>query len=90
MREAIEKVPGITSVEPMKNMEEGVAGFVVETTSENDIREDISMALLEAHCPVIALTKTTVSLEDVYLALTKDLERRPGKQKKYKKGKGEA
>jgi ABC-2 type transport system ATP-binding protein len=44
----------------------------IETEGDRDIREELFYLLAEAKCPLLEMTQTKLSLEDIFLELTED------------------
>jgi ABC-2 type transport system ATP-binding protein len=44
----------------------------IETEGDKDIREELFYLLAEAKCPLLEMTQTKLSLEDIFLELTED------------------
>lgn len=71
IRKALSGVEGITNLTFSKS-DDGFPKLVVESPMEADLREDIFYALSEAKCPIMSLTAENMSLEDVFLELTRN------------------
>ena len=65
----VEAVPGITGVQ-LVGEADGEVTFTAETADTTDRRAEVSRALSEAGCTVLALAAENRSLEEVFLALT--------------------
>ena len=65
----VEAVPGITGVQLVSEAD-GEVTFTAETADTTDRRAEVSRALSEAGCTVLALAAENRSLEEVFLALT--------------------
>lgn len=52
--------------------ENGEISVEIITDGENDIREELSLALAEEHCPIMSFSTRQMSLEDIFLELTED------------------
>ena len=66
---AVGTVPGITSMQ-VESEADGEVTFTAETADTADRRAEVSRALSEAGCTVLALAAESRSLEEVFLALT--------------------
>ena len=55
------------------------------TEKDKDIREELFYALAKANCPILELTSSSMSLEDVFLELTDDSGKAARKLKKAEK-----
>ncbi len=54
------------------NKDTKLGKYVVHTKNNADIREDIFFAMAKQNCPILEMTITSKSLEDVFLELTAD------------------
>ena len=66
---AVGSIPGIRKVE-LEGESDGQVTFTAESTDDNDRRAEVSRALSQAGCTVLALSAESKTLEDVFLALT--------------------
>ena len=57
----------------------------ITTEKDKDIREELFYALAKANCPILELTSSSMSLEDVFLELTDDSGKATRKLKKAEK-----
>lgn len=57
----------------------------ITTEKDKDIREELFYALAKANCPILELTSSSMSLEDVFLELTDDSGKAARKLKKVEK-----
>jgi len=57
----------------------------ITTEKDRDIREELFYALAKANCPILELTSSSMSLEDVFLELTDDSGMAARKLKKAEK-----
>lgn len=71
-------VPGVDEVRT--RAENGRVDAEVTSAGDRDVRADVSVALVQGGCPLLALGAETLSLEDVFLQLTGagDPEAMPG------------
>ena len=65
----VEAVPGITGVQLVSEAD-GEVTFTAETADTTDRRAEVSRALSQAGCTVLALAAENRTLEEVFLALT--------------------
>ena len=79
--EAIKGIPEILSIKIEPSAEEQAMVLTLETEEHVDIREKISLALPGAGCPILGMTRSTMSLEEIFLALTSD-EKKEDKNEK--------
>ena len=66
---AVGSIPGIRKVE-LEWESDGQVAFTAESTDDTDRRAEVSRALSQAGCTVLALSAESKTLEDVFLALT--------------------
>ena len=66
---AVGSIPGIRKVE-LEGENGGQVTFTAESTDDTDRRAEVSRALSQAGCTVLALSAESKTLEDVFLALT--------------------
>ena len=66
---AVGSIPGIRKVE-LEGASDGQVTFTAESTDDTDRRAEVSRALSQAGCTVLALSAESKTLEDVFLALT--------------------
>ena len=66
---AVGSIPGIRKVE-LEGESDGQVTFTAESTDDTDRRAEVSRALSQAGCTVLALSAESKTLEDVFLALT--------------------
>ncbi len=80
-------------------MDDSVWQGTVETEGHTDIREELFYLLADEKCPLLEMTQTKLSLEDIFLELTEDDEKeqntedkkhRFGKRKKEEKQKSDS
>jgi len=72
VKNLLSKIEGIDSIEVHNSVEQGCADFVIKTASDVDIREQVFNAMSEAKCPVLKMSLSNMSLEDVFIQLTSD------------------
>ena len=66
---AVGSIPGIRKVE-LEGESDGQVTFTAESADDTDRRAEVSRALSQAGCTVLALSAESKTLEDVFLALT--------------------
>jgi len=74
VEEVINSIAGIESVsfaEESENTEAGVINLTVTYKDNEEIRDDISMAFAQARCPIYEMKAISMSLEDIFLEVTK-------------------
>lgn len=65
------QVPHLQHIKLVNCLEEGACEFVLYSDSAYDIREQIFSCLASANMPILAMARSHMSLEDVFLQLTK-------------------
>lgn len=68
---ALKEVEGVEKIEVKDKEGEDVYGFNIEPKSGTDIREKLSRAAMSHSWPILELSRTKTSLEDVFRELTK-------------------
>ena len=68
---AVGSIPGIRKVE-IESEADGQVTFTAESTDASDRRAEVSRALSQAGCTVLALAAENTTLEEVFLALTEN------------------
>ena len=63
-------MPGVAEVNCGKAAEAGAYDYIIVPAPGADIRKDLFFALAESNMPLLSFTEDTVSLEDVFAALT--------------------
>ena len=66
----IRAVAGVREVSCGKVAEDGAYDYIIVPAEGADIRKDLFFALAESNMPLLSFTEDTVSLEDVFAALT--------------------
>ena len=79
--ETVRVLPGIAGVE-LVSKADGEVTFTAESEDTVDRRAEVSRALSEAGCTVLALAAENRSLEEVFLALTEDTAEAPETEQK--------
>ncbi len=85
-RAALEPVAGVADVLASPDEAGRCALEVSVAGAEEDMDERLSFALSDRHIPVLRLEREQASLEDVFLALTKDAGEQPQPKKRRRKG----
>lgn len=85
VKNLIQRIDGIDSIEVHNSVEPGCADFIIKTAQNVDIREQIFVAMSEAKCPVLKMNLINMSLEDVFIQLTSDKKWVINKEKANKK-----
>ena len=69
--EAISAVSGVKYVETIGSKESGTFDFLVEAEPTVDVRAALFFALAEKKLPILSMQNTDISLEEIFLELTK-------------------
>lgn len=72
--QTLKAVPGIKYVEALGSKENGSVDFVVEAEPNIDVRAAMFSALAAANLPILSLQTMDVSLEEIFLEVTKGQE----------------
>lgn len=72
IKETVENMPDIEKISYDSESEENTLGMTLYSSEDNDIRETLFYAFADKRCPILELHRSDNSLEDVFLALTKD------------------
>lgn len=78
--EIVKALPDIGEFEIHDSNEEGCVNVTVKSATDVDVREELFYKLSDARCPIMMMTSSNMSLEDVFLELTTDAA--PAKQEK--------
>lgn len=70
--EILSHIDSITKVEYSDSQEFGVVKAIITTAEDDDIRERLFFELAKANAPIYSLHKKTISLEEIFLELTKN------------------
>ena len=90
VKELLEKLPGIASVELLNAPEKEFAKLKLLSEEDRDVREDIFYALAEAKLPIMEMIHSEKSLEDIFLELTEDVKPVTKEKKKLFRGRQKA
>jgi ABC-2 type transport system ATP-binding protein len=71
INKALSNVEGITSIDYDKDTEDGLVHFTAFSGEDTDIREAVFYALYDAKCPIYDMQTSKMSLEDIFLEVTK-------------------
>ena len=69
--DALENIPGIMYVKSLGRKEQGTIDFIIESEPETDVRRDIFYSLAKANLPILAMQNMSLTLEEVFLEVTK-------------------
>lgn len=70
--DAIENIEGLMEVKSMGRKEAGTIDFLLEAEPDVDIRTPLFAALAQHNLPLLSLKEVDMSLEDIFLQLTKE------------------
>lgn len=71
---ALSAVGQIEEFSVKKAEQEGLLSVSIGTKNKTDVREEVFYALAEAKCPIFEMTANSMSLEDIFLEMTKEEE----------------
>lgn len=69
--DALENIDGIKYIKSLGRKEEGTIDFIIESEPETDVRRAIFYSLAEAKLPILSMQNMSLSLEEVFLEVTK-------------------
>ena len=70
----LKEIEGITSVDITRIREEGSIDIQVETEDEVDVREQVFEMCSEKHFPILLMSVSEMTLEDIFLQITGERE----------------
>ena len=70
----LKEIPGITSVDITRIREEGSIDLQVETEEEADVREQVFELCSSKHFPILLMSVSEMTLEDIFLQITGERE----------------
>lgn len=68
---ALSEISKIDSITYKETTKEGLLLVQIMTAGDDDVREEVFYGLAKAQCPIYAMNASTMSLEDIFLELTK-------------------
>lgn len=68
----ITKIPEVEKITSLGEREEGVFEFSIETKENADIRRELFFRLADRQWPILTMKNNELTLEDIFLKLTKD------------------
>lgn len=74
LQEAVADMKGIAQMESWGSAPEGCCNVLIRTEKEQDIREELFYLLAEKRLPILSMTLSERSLEDIFLELTGENE----------------
>jgi len=83
--EALNSLDGIEKLEVKENEETHLIEVSIGQSLDMDIREEVFYALAKQKCPIFEMHTTSVTLEDIFLELTKGEENNLEEEKKQEK-----
>lgn len=87
INEVLKSIPEINKVVYTKSDEDGLASLTAYTKGGTDVREQVFYAMAKANCPIYEMEASKMTLEDIFLEVTKDTK---GKKKIKRNVKEEA
>jgi ABC-2 type transport system ATP-binding protein len=79
-------IPGVKQVSVVPGTEKGTVRAVVEYDSKLDLREAVFRAMARADCPLLSMTLSTATLEQVFMELTAENEAGPANMENQSTG----
>ncbi len=70
LREAVDGMTGIQDLEQQSGAPEGCCNVRIRTEGDQDVREALFYLLAEKKLPILSMTLTEKSLEDIFLEVT--------------------
>ena len=83
MRALLKSVNGVKDVF-LQGEADGVVSVLISSEEETDVREDVFYVLAENRCPVLEMNMSKLSLEDIFLEMTKSEEPEPAEPEEQK------
>lgn len=75
IRKALDMVENIEDVIYHDSLIQNACDFTIKLSGDQDMRENIFFALAEVKCPILKMQSSNMSLEEVFLKLTDDVEK---------------
>lgn len=72
VKEALSEVNGIEKLECSVKEETNLIEVLITQSIDTDVREEVFYALARKECPIFSMHTTSVTLEDIFLDLTKE------------------
>lgn len=69
---SLQGIAGMKAVATLGKREQGVFEYTIEAEEETDVRREVFKRLAERNWPLLGLRSSELSLEDIFLKLTKD------------------
>lgn len=85
IQEILDTVSGSAECELKESEEPGAMDVVLHTGGEEDIREELFYAFAKEKCPILRMQSVHVSLEDIFLELTADVQEDKRKERAAEK-----
>ena len=83
VRALLKSVNGVKDVF-LQGEADGVVSVLISSEEETDVREDVFYVLAENRCPVLEMNMSKLSLEDIFLEMTKSEEPEPAEPEEQK------
>ena len=74
VRAALSKIDEICDAQYTKGSEDGFIHISIDVTGKRELREEIFFALAKAEYPIYQMSMNTLSLEDIFLEMTKQAD----------------
>ncbi len=72
VKEILNKIAAIESAEYASGSREKLCQVTITTQGNTDVREELFFALAEAGCPIYEMSMSSMSLEDIFLEVTRE------------------
>ncbi|MCL2539799.1 MAG: ABC transporter ATP-binding protein, partial [Oscillospiraceae bacterium] len=82
IRAALKGVSGIAKLKTTDPDEDGLVNVSINTAQGTDIRDKVSKALINSDCLILSMTRSALSLEDIFLRLTNENSGAKNKKRK--------
>ena len=80
IKDILTSVNGVISVTFTGNIEEGTCDFIVDTSSESDLRTELFSVLSQNNLPILMFKNNEASLEEIFLKITESANKKGGKK----------
>jgi len=80
IKDILTSVNGVISVTFTGNIEEGTCDFIVDTSSESDLRTELFSVLSQNNLPILMFKNNEANLEEIFLKITESANKKGGKK----------
>lgn len=80
IKDILTSVDGVISVTFTGNIEEGTCDFIVDTSSESDLRTELFSVLSQNNLPILMFKNNEANLEEIFLKITESANKKGGKK----------